>query len=152
MASEKPTEPPAAPSSAPRPMSRRKKRKLIVALVVIAATLIVIFWGWSSTGRSFLGVGTLVDESNLTNPPVVPAKYADKVIEAQGVVDSWYGGQNFNLVDKDGSGKNLTVHMLGTFPEGFAIGKTVVVKGTLDGTIPLTIQATEITVGCASKY
>ncbi|MBU0684472.1 MAG: cytochrome c maturation protein CcmE [Candidatus Thermoplasmatota archaeon] len=152
MASEKPTEPPAEPSAAPRPMSRRKKRKLIVAMVVIAATLVVIFWGWSSTGRSFLGVGTLVDESNSTNPPTVPAKYADKVIETQGVVDSWYGGQDFVLMDKDGSGKNLTVHMQGTFPEGFAIGKTVVVRGTLDGTMPLTIQATEITVGCASKY
>lgn len=152
MASEQPTEPPATPTAVPRPMSRRKKRKLIVALVVIAATLVVIFWGWSTTGRSFLGVGALVDETNSTNPPSVPAKYADKVIEIQGVVDAWYGGQDFILVDKDGSGGNLTVHMQGTFPDGFAIGSTVVVKGTLDATMPLTMQATGITVGCASKY
>jgi cytochrome c-type biogenesis protein CcmE len=152
MASEKPMEPPAATAVAPKPMSRRKKRKLIVALIVIAAALVVIFWGWSTTGTNFLGVGSLVDESNLTNPQTVPAKYADKVVETQGVVDSWYGGQDFVLVDKDDSGKNITVHMQGTFPEGFAIGKTVVVKGTLDETMPLTMQATEITVGCASKY
>jgi len=152
MASEEVTEPPAAPTAAPRPMSRRKKRKLIIALIVIAAALVVIFWGWSTTGRNFLSVGALVDESNLTNPPIVPAKYADKVIEIQGNVDSWYGGQEFVLMDKDGSGKSMAVHMQGTFPEGFEIGKTVVVKGTLDGTMPLTMQATEITVGCASKY
>ncbi len=152
MASEKPTEPPAATAAAPRPMSRRKKRKLIVAMIVIAAALVVIFWGWSTTGRSFLGVGALVDESNLTDPPTLPAKYANKVVEIQGKVDSWYGGQDFVLMEKDGSGKNITVHMQGTFPEGFEIGKTVVVKGTLDGTMPLTMQATEITVGCASKY
>ncbi len=152
MASEEVTEPPTAPIAAPRSMSRRKKRKLIFALIVIAAALIVIIWGWSTTGRNFLSVGALVDESNLTNPPIVPAKYVNKVIEIQGNVDSWYGGQEFILIDKDGSGKSVTVHMLGAFPEGFEIGKTVVVKGTLGGTVPLTMQATEITVGCASKY
>lgn len=152
MASEQTTEPQATPSASPRPMSKRKKRKLMIAVIVIAAALIIIFWGWSATGRDFLGVAPLVDESNQTNPPSVPAKYVGKTIEVQGVVDSWYGGQDFVLVDKDASGENMTIHMLGTFPEGFAIGKTVVVTGTLDGTMPLALNATEITVGCVSKY
>lgn len=152
MASEPPAEPSAEMPTAPRPMSRRRKRKLIVAVLVIAAALIVIFWGWSSTGRSFLGVGALVDQSNDTNPSAVPEKYAGKAIEIQGDVDSWFGGPDFVLVDGADPAKSVAVHMLGTFPEGFEIGKTVVVKGTLNATMPLTIMATGITVGCASKY
>lgn len=152
MASEQQTGTQAVALAEPKRMSKRKKRKLLVAIVVIAAALIVIFWGWSSTGRSFLGVGSLVDESNLTNPPTVPGKYANENIEIQGNVDSWYGGSDFVLVDRADPSKSISVHMLGTFPEGFEIGKTVVVKGTLSGTMPLTVQANEITVGCASKY
>ncbi len=152
MASEASAETSLGPQNGPRPMSRRKKRQLILVVLVIAAALVVILWGWNSTGRSFLGVGSLVDESNATSPASVPGKYAGKSVEIQGNVDSWYGGQDFTLVDKVDSGKSLSVHMVGTFPEGFQIGKTVVVKGTLEDSLPLTIQAAEITIGCASKY
>ena len=152
MASDQPAAPAEIAPAVPKKMSRRRQRKLIIAVVAIAAALIVILWGWSSTGRSFLGVGSLVDESNTTNPAAVPAKYAGKEIEIQGNVDAWYGGTDFVLVDKIDPAKSIDVHMAGTFPEGFQIGKTVVVKGTLETALPLTIQATEIAIGCASKY
>jgi len=147
--------PPVSAQSQPsRPMSRRHKRKLILALVVIAAVLVIVFWGWSATGREFLGVGSLVQDINSTDPPSVPAKYQSKSIEVQGVVKDWSGGTGleFTLVDKVNVSKTIDVLMHGTMPEGFDNGKTVVVKCTLDDSSPLTLQATDITVGCASKY
>jgi cytochrome c-type biogenesis protein CcmE len=133
-------------------MSRRRRRKLLVVLLVVAVAFVIVFWGWSSTGRDFLGVGTLVDDTYAVDPPAIPSKYLARTIEVQGNVADWYSGANFTLVDKADPSKSIAVHMLGAFPEGFEIGKTVVVKGTLDSTLPLTMQATEITVGCASKY
>jgi len=143
--------PPAQPT---RPMSRRRKRRLILALVVIAAVLVIIFWGWSATGRAFLGVDSLVQDINSTDPPSVPAKYQGKSIEVQGVVKDWSGGTSleFTLADKLNVSKTIDVQMHGTMPEGFDNGKTVVVKCTLDDSSPLTLQATAVTVGCASKY
>jgi cytochrome c-type biogenesis protein CcmE len=146
-----PVSPPAQPS---RPMSRRRKRRMLLALVVIAAVLVIVFWGWSATGREFLGVGSLVQDINSTDPPSVPAKYQGKPIEVQGIVKDWSGGTSleFTLVDKLNESKTIEVSMHGTMPEGFDNGKTVVVKCTLDDSSPLTLQATAVTVGCASKY
>ena len=146
--------PVSAPAQPSRPMSRRRKRRLILALMVIAAVLVIVFWGWSATGREFLGVDSLLQDINSTDPPSVPAKYQGKSIEVQGVVKDWSGGASleFTLVDKLNSSKAIEVHMQGTMPEGFDNGKTVVVKCTLDASSPLTLQATGVTVGCASKY
>lgn len=142
------------PAQISRPMSRRRKRKLILAVIVIAAVLVIVLWGWSATGREFLGVGSLVQDINSTDPPSVPAKYQGKSIEVQGVVKDWSGGTDmeFTLVDKLDASKTIGVEMHGAMPEGFDNGKTVVVKCTLDDSSPLTLQATGITVGCASKY
>lgn len=149
-----PREEPAEKAEPPqaRRMSRRRRKKLVIALVVVAVALIVVFWGWSSTGNNFLSVSTLVNESQAGGSPAVPAQYLNKTVEVQGNVANWYNTSNFVLVDKVDPNKTIAVHMVGTFPEGFEIGKTVVVKGTLNSTLPLTIQASEITVGCASKY
>lgn len=147
--------PPASPDVQPaRPMSRRRRRKLILSLVVIAAVLVILFWGWSATGREYLGVSSLLQDINSTDPPSVPAKYQGRSIEVQGVVRDWSGGSSleFTLVDRADANKTIDVHMQGTMPEGFDNGKTVVVKCALDDSSPLTLRATGVTVGCASKY
>lgn len=144
---------PESASEAPekRPLSRRRKKKIMIAALVIIVALVILFWGWSSTGRSYLGVGTLVDSSATS----VPAKYVGKSVEVQGIVSGWSGGSgamSFKLVDKEDATKSMDVTMTGTLPEGFENGKTVVAKGELRSTLPLLLAASEITVGCASKY
>jgi cytochrome c-type biogenesis protein CcmE len=132
-------------------MSRRQKRKLIVVAIVVAVAAVVVFWGWDSTGRSYLGIASLVDESQTT----VPQKYVNKSIELQGIVSDWSGSvtdTTFRLVDEINATKSIEVVMTGTFPAGFDNGKTVVAKGHLNDSLPLVLTATEITVGCASKY
>jgi len=121
----------------------------LVAVVVIAVALVVIIWGWSSTGGSFVDVSAIVDASATT----VPDKYLGK-IDVRGVVNEWSGGSDldFKLVDTNDAGKSIDITMAGTLPEGFENGKTVVAKGNLDETLPLHLTASEITVGCASKY
>lgn len=144
---------PEGTSEAPekRPLSRRRKKKMMIAALVIVVALVILFWGWSSTGRSYLGVSTLVDSSATS----IPAKYVGKSIEVQGVVSGWSGGAgatSFKLVDKEAANKSMDVTMTGTLPAGFENGKTVVVKGELRSVPPLLLTASEITVGCASKY
>jgi cytochrome c-type biogenesis protein CcmE len=130
-------------------MSARRKKRILVAVVVIAVALVVIIWGWSSTGGSFVDVSAIVDASSTT----VPDKYLGK-IDVRGVVNEWSGGSDldFKLVDTNDAGKSIDITMAGTLPEGFENGKTVVAKGNLDETLPLHLTASEITVGCASKY
>lgn len=132
---------------APRPMSRRQKRKMIVALVVIVAALVIVFWGWSSTGGSFVSISSITDN---------PSTYAGKSIEIRGVVSGWNGNpssRNFTLYDTDASmNGSLSVTMTGTLPSGFENGKTVTARGQLDGVQSLHFTATELAVGCASKY
>lgn len=153
------SEPPAAETIAEaqpplperRPLSRRRKKKMMIAALVIVVALVILFWGWSSTGRSYLGVSTILDSSTTS----VPAKYVGKTVEVQGIVTGWSGdmsAMNFKLADKVDATKSMNVTMAGTLPEGFENGKTVVVKGELNPTLPLLLTATEITVGCASKY
>jgi cytochrome c-type biogenesis protein CcmE len=128
-------------------MSRRRKRKVIVALVVIAAALVVVFWGWNSTGQTYLSVSEIATS---------PSHYSGKPIEVRGVVSDWNGdpgSRNFTLFDTNAaSGGNINVTLTGPLPSGFENGKTVGAKGQLDGVQPLHMTATEITVGCASKY
>ncbi len=129
-------------------MSRRRKRKVIVALVVIAAALVVVFWGWSSTGgQNFLSVSAIASS---------PSSYSGKVIEVRGVVSGWSGdpgSRDFTLSDTNPAlGGHINVTMIGTLPSGFENGKTVAAKGQLDSAHLLNMTATELTVGCASKY
>jgi cytochrome c-type biogenesis protein CcmE len=144
---------PESASEAPekRPLTRRRKKKIMITAIVIIVALVILFWGWSSTGRSYLGVGTLVDSSATS----IPAKYVGKSVEVQGVVSGWSGGSgamSFKLVDMGDATKSMNVTMTGPLPEGFENGKTVVAKGELGSALPLLLTASEITVGCASKY
>jgi cytochrome c-type biogenesis protein CcmE len=129
-------------------MSRRRKRKVIVALVVIAAALVVVFWGWSSTGgQNYLSVSDIANS---------PSQYSGKAIEVRGVVSGWNGdpgSRNFTLTDTNPAlGGSINVTVTGTLPSGFENGKTIAAKGQLDSVRPLNMTATELTVGCASKY
>ncbi len=137
--------------TAKRPMSRRQKRKLVIAVVVIGVAAIVVLWGWNSTGRSYTGIGTLVTDSQTS----VPAKYLNRTIEIQGIVTDWSGTANdthFKLADKADATKSIEVLMTGIYPADFDNGKTVSAKGVLSDSLPLMFTATEINVGCASKY
>jgi cytochrome c-type biogenesis protein CcmE len=136
-------------SAPPRPLSARRKKKLLIVVIVVAIALVVIIWGWSSTGGSFIEVSSVVDASTAS----VPDKYLGK-IDIRGVVSEWSGGSDldFKLVDTADPSKSLGVTMTGTLPEGFENGKTVVANGYLNESLPLHLTATEITVGCASKY
>ncbi len=154
MASPGPESPqPSEPAqAAPRPMSRRRKRKLVIAIGVIAVALIIVFWGWSSTGaKDYLQVSTLVDASS--SGAISP--YLNKSLEVQGVVTGWEGGAGdlqFQLADKTDATKTIEVNLAGALPAEFANGKTAVVKGEIEDTSPIKLSATEITLGCASKY
>lgn len=134
-----------------RPASRRRRKKLILVGIVVVVAVVILFWGWSSTGREYMSVGALVDQS----AEGVPTKYAGKLVEVKGVVAGWDGTAedlSFALVDEKDPNKSVEVTVNGTLPAGFENGKTVVVKGVLSPDLPLRIAASEITVGCASKY
>ncbi len=142
-----------APSPQPtkRPMSRRQKRKLMLVVVVVAVAAVIVLWGWDSTGRSYLGIASLVSESQTA----IPQQYMNRTIEIQGVVSDWSGtvsDTSFKLMDKVDPAKSIEIVMVGAFPSGFDNGKTVVAKGELGQSLPLVFNAAEITVGCASKY
>lgn len=130
-------------------MTAIRRRKLLIAGAVIAVAVVVIIWGWSTTGGSFVDVHVIVDSSTTS----VPEKYLGR-IDIRGVVSGWSGGESleFSLLDTEEPTKSIAVTVSGTVPEGFENGKTVVAKGYLDETLPLHMNAIEITVGCASKY
>jgi cytochrome c-type biogenesis protein CcmE len=124
----------------------------MLVVIVIAVAAVVVLWGWSATGaKDYLQVSTLVDDSSGGS---IPAKYLNKSIEVQGVVVGWegYSDMNFSLADKSDSIKTIQVELVGALPSEFANGKTAVVKGDLEGSLPLKIVASEITIGCASRY
>ena len=152
-----PSEPekPASAETAPprKPMPRRRKKKLMLAAVVIAVAAIIVVWGWSSTGaKNYLQVSILVEEASGGS---VPVDYTNRTIEVQGVIVDWAGGAgdlNFSLADKTDATKVISVILVGTLPAEFANGKTAVVSGELEQDLPLRLTATEVTLGCASRY
>lgn len=148
--------PPIAAESKPvatsRPMTRRRKRKLMLVAMVVVIAAIVVLWGWSATGaKNYLQVASIVDDSS---GGTVPAKYLNRTIEVQGVILNWVGlgDLNFSLADKSDSLKSIRVELVGPLPSEFANGKTAVVKGELGTDLPLILTATEVTMGCASRY
>lgn len=136
----------------PKRMSKRRQRKMLIAIGIIVVALVVVFWGWSSTGaKSFTQVSALTDAAS----GGTAAQYMNRTLEVQGVITGWGGGASdlsFTLADKAEPNKTIAVTLVGTLPAEFANGKTAVVKGELDDSLPLTLSATEITLGCASKY
>lgn len=130
-------------------MSVRQKKKLILAVSVFAIAVAIIFWGWSSTGNNaYLNVGTLVDNADNGGN----SEYIGDTIEIRGTVTNWTGNLTFELADFEDPNKTIDIVMHGAIPEGFEHGKSVVVIGELRDSPPLTVDATGITVGCASKY
>jgi cytochrome c-type biogenesis protein CcmE len=154
MASEEsaPKSEPTKSAPSQRPMSRLKRKKMLIAIGVIAVALVVVFWGWSSTGaKDYLQVGTLAAASSgggLT-------QYMNQTLEVQGVITGWSGGPgdlNFSLADRVNPNQTIEVHLTGALPAEFSNGKTAVVKGIIEGSQPVVFSATEVTLGCASKY
>ncbi len=154
MASEgsAPKNEPSEPAPSQRPMSRRRQRKMLIAIGVIAVALVVVFWGWSSTGtKNYLQVGTLAGASSGGGL----SQYLNQTLEVQGVITGWSGGAgdlNFSLADRVDPNQTIGVVLTGALPAEFSNGKTAVVKGTLEESLPLVLSATEVTLGCASKY
>jgi cytochrome c-type biogenesis protein CcmE len=135
-----------------RPMQRRKKRRLIIAIAVVIIALLIIFMGWNETGnRSYVSVSQLLAEEELIASN--SSKYCNVLIEVQGIVSDWDGTSNsFHLVDKQNASQFIIVNMTAVFPDGFANGKTVVVKGRLSNSMPITLIGSGVTIGCSSKY
>jgi cytochrome c-type biogenesis protein CcmE len=134
-----------------RPSSRRRRRRLTILLLAVIATVLVVFWGWSSTGgHSYINVAQIANDSQAIANGT--SQFSSKVIEVKGVVTQWYGGSTFTLVDPQDSSKSFKVNASVGIPQGFENGKEAVVKGKLRQSLPLTMDVTGITVGCASKY
>jgi len=150
---EKPPESaPEAPPEKPRKPGMRKKKKLMIAVIAIIVAVVIIYLGWSSTGgRNYISVAEIVDdEANIANNV---SKYQEDVIEVKGrVIDYTAGELEFTLVDEVDVNKTIAIIFSGTIPDNFENGKTVAVKGQLRDNTPITLDATAITIGCASKY
>jgi cytochrome c-type biogenesis protein CcmE len=128
----------------------RKRKRLLLAVAVISIALVIIFWGWDTTGKSYLEVSPI--SSDAASIGTGTSHYVDKYIEVQGNVNNWFGTGNFTLTDRTDLNLTIIVVMNGALPSGFENGKGVVVKGIISAGLPVTLQANEVTVGCASKY
>jgi cytochrome c-type biogenesis protein CcmE len=120
-----------------------KKGKLLIVFLIIGIALAIGLWG--AAPGDYLSLEEVVTNSD---------SYMGKEIEVIGKVGNWTGGQNFTLVGRDN--ENLTIYVVHEkeIPDGFAIGKDVVVKGKLlDGDGELILNSNHpIQVGCPSKY
>lgn len=119
------------------------KGKIVVVLVIIGIALGIGLWG--AVPEEYLSLEEVVNNSD---------SYLGKEIEVVGKVGNWTGGLNFTLLDR--GDENITMFVIHEreIPDGFAIGKDVVLKGKLEnGADDLTFRSTHsIQVGCPSKY
>jgi cytochrome c-type biogenesis protein CcmE len=119
------------------------KGKLLIVFVIIGVALAIGLWG--AAPGDYLTLEEVVTNSD---------SYMGKEVEIIGKVGNWTGGLNFTLVGR--SDENLTIFVIHEkeIPDGFAIGKDVVVKGKLqNGYDELTLLSDHpIQVGCPSKY
>ncbi|HEX9907195.1 MAG TPA: cytochrome c maturation protein CcmE [Thermoplasmata archaeon] len=149
-----PSIPPAPESPVePKRSTSRKRKRLVIVLVIVVAALAIIFWGWSSTGVGYVDVGVLYDKAETAH--AVPDEYLNGTIELRGVVEGWDGSVQdleFRLVDDDNSFKSVEITLNGTYPAGFANSKSIAATGELQSTMPLRLVASELTIGCSSKY
>jgi cytochrome c-type biogenesis protein CcmE len=130
---------------------RKRRKKLWIAAAAVAVAAIIIFWGWSATGgRSYLSVAEVVKDpraiANGTSP------YLNRVLEIRGMVTQWFGGSTFVLVDTSNSSISMRIDSTTAIPQGFDNGKSAAVRGQLLQSSTITLIASGITVGCASKY
>jgi cytochrome c-type biogenesis protein CcmE len=149
-----PTQPPGQEAPPPRRQAaRRRQKRMIIALLVIAVAAVVIFWGWSSTGGDFLSVASIVEETQTTGS--VPDQYVGVVVEVRGIISDWNGSasdREFRLYDESEDSIFINVTLTGIFPEGFNNSKSSVVKGQFEDSMPLRLIASDISIGCSSKY
>ncbi len=130
-----------AESDKPRKgLSRKKKRILAIVVVLIVVAVAIVVGLWGNTPVPYMTVSNVTDNSS---------KYLDDEIEIKATVENWDStGKTFNLTDEESS---LMVSYV-TLPDGFNNGKEIVVKGILRDDGGLILEATEIIVGCPSKY
>lgn len=137
----------------PRPKKKgmpRRRKRLLMAAAVMGIALVVIFWGWDTTGKTFLEVSAISSESASIGSG--SSHYVGSYVEVQGNVNKWFGTGNFTLTDRTDLNDTIVVVMDGTLPSGFENGKSVVAKGIILAGVPVTLHANEVTIGCASKY
>jgi len=125
-------------------ISLNKKQKAVIATAIIVVTAVILFWSFRP-GDPYLTVSDVVDHS---------AKYEGKSVDVKGTVEEGtlnHDSREFNLTDGKESLRVISDVQL---PDNLKDGKDCVVKGRLvikdDG--ELEFQASEITVGCPSKY
>lgn len=133
-------------------MSKSKKKKImiVVAAVVIVVVMVAVVLISMQPVDPYTEVNDILKDTT---------KYSDEEVEVAGTVGEIQEPDNdtleirFELIDRDNSDKRIWVSAL-TQPEGFVPGKDVVVTGTLKQDIDgdYYIQATDIQVGCPSKY
>jgi cytochrome c-type biogenesis protein CcmE len=119
-----------------------KRNKIIIAVIIILAAVGICVWGMIPP--EFLTVSEVMDNPN---------KYKGKEIEVKGTVANLNATgpvKTFDLTD----GKSVMhVEYEGALPSEFKEGKDVVVKGKLEARgEEWVFKATEITVGCPSKF
>jgi cytochrome c-type biogenesis protein CcmE len=136
-------------SESPDPPRRKKKwystnkAKIIVVILIISIALVIGLWG--AAPENYTPVEDIVKNSG---------SYIGEEVQIVGKVGNWSGGQNFTLVGR--SDENYTLYVVHTkeIPDGFAIGKDVVVTGKVqNGDTGLMVRSDHsIQVGCPSKY
>jgi cytochrome c-type biogenesis protein CcmE len=143
------TSPPTPQEKDEMPQKKKKrfiatrKGKLVIVILFICIVVIIVLWG--AAPGDYKTLEEVMENSN---------SYLGKEVEMIGKVGNWTGGQNFTLVGR--SDENITLFVIHEkeIPDGFSIGKDVVVQGKLveiDGT--LTFKSNHpIQVGCPSKY
>ena len=130
---------------------RKRQKKWWIVVAAVAVAVIIVFWGWSATGgRSYLSVAEVVKDQQAIANGTSP--YSHRVLEIQGTVTQWFGGSTFVLVDISNSSISMRINSTAAIPQGFDNGKSAAVRGQLLQSSTITLIASGITVGCASKY
>ena len=132
----------AEPAASKRRLSS-KQVKVLVIVAVMAVVVIILLWGM--VPARIIDAGQVVKD---------PTGYNGKTISVKGTVVSWnMGSRNFTLADPLDRAVTLNVTYSGSFPSGFGLNVSAIVKGTvtLVGGVPR-MDSTEIQIGCPSKY
>lgn len=128
----------------------KAQHKVLIALVLITATAV-----WALSGST--GAAPFVDVHQVTGQP---GDYDDELsVHGYVLADSISTANQtvrFTLADASGDpGKqNETLHVVynGVLPDAFGPKNSVITGVLIDTPDGLTIQASDIQVGCSSKY
>jgi cytochrome c-type biogenesis protein CcmE len=129
----------------PRPRARlsSKQVKLLVVVAVVAVVVLLLLWGMVPE--------RIYDVSDVVGSP---GKYDGKTVSVKGNVVSWdMSSRTFTLADPNDGATTINVTHSGTFPSGFGLNVTAIVKGRFTGAGGVArMESTEIQIGCPSKY